>query len=81
MAEKKPVKKQPVVEAINEAMDIVAEVVADVPQYCDQCGTLVTHCICRWRGNEVYDCDCSMCPCMAQVKTEGAVCQSCKAHE
>lgn len=86
MTEKKTTKKaQPVVEVVNEAMDIVAEVVEvstnTTPQTCEQCGTLVTHCICQWRGNETFDCDCTNCPCMEQVSRDGALCATCKAHE
>lgn len=80
MTEKKTTKKaEPVVDLVNEAMEIVGQIVA--PQYCDQCKTLVHLCICQWRGNEGYDCDCTNCPCMEQVKIEGAVCAKCKAHE
>jgi len=86
MTEKKTTKKaQPIVDKVNEAMDIVAEVVEvstiKAPEYCDTCGTLVHLCICQWRGNETYDCDCTMCPCMEEVSREGALCTPCKAHE
>lgn len=78
MTEKKTKPKaQPIVEAVNEAMNIVAT----ASEFCDVCGTLTHLCICQYRGNEIYDCDCVACPCMQSVAREGAICADCKAHE
>lgn len=58
-----------------------APVVAPKEEFCPDCQTLVHLCICRWRNNETFECECGMCPCMANVKREGAVCADCKEHD
>lgn len=88
MTEKKVTTKKATAKADPAPMptDIVEEIMVEVstikaPEYCDTCGTLTHLCICQWRGNEIYDCDCTMCPCMEQVSREGALCATCKTHE
>lgn len=76
----KTVKAKAQVAIVPEPEEIV-EVSTTPDPYCHDCGTLTHLCICQWRGNEVYDCDCTMCPCMEEVNREGALCATCKTHE
>lgn len=52
-----------------------------VEESCPSCKTLIRLCICAWRNNTTYDCECSMCPCMASVPRENALCNKCKEHD